>query len=200
MKKCLICLFMITIVCFGLFSEEDDRNFTIQTSPGLYVADIVFLGLGSPFLMMDLEGQYKINDFLNISLALSFLIDFKDFGGTNYQVHIKPMLIFRPLRTGLKGFFIGLYPVFGFTDYAYTTQISMNGGRNFYYEVGGGVNAGYKWVFRNGFTLQLGGGVGKSFLLPHTGGIMENLAFTSDGRMLLPPIDIGFDFKIGYSF
>jgi len=66
-----------------------------------------------------------------------------------------------------------------------------------YTEIGFGIETGYKWIFNNGFTIQLGGGLGKTWTIPEWDSYEY---FRSDGRITLPYYDIIFDFKIGYSF
>jgi len=183
---------LIIIVNIGLFSEEvedysKDRKWTIQTSPGFYLMNIASLAAGDLFIV-DLEGQYKINHIFNVSLTLSFMTSF--WYTDNLMVNIKPMFIYRPLKTGLKGFYLGLYPIFGI----------MNTGNYYYgyditYEVGFGLNLGYKWILKNGFTIQWGSGIGKTWSDD------KFMNFSSDGRLLFKYLDIfPIDFKIGYSF
>ena len=212
MKKSLFCIILLIIVNFDLFSEniednlmDKDREWTIQTSLHYYIMDIFLLRAGASgkpdtgTLIIDLEGQYKINDLFNISLTLSFLTFFTH---NDWQMHIKPMFICRPLKTGFKGFFVGVYPIIGFTccfdalyikewDYEYSTDIGI------------GFNTGYKWIFKNGFTLQLGGGIGRTWTIPRSStpdGRVDLWIYSSDGRFLLDYIDVNLDLKIGYSF
>jgi hypothetical protein len=58
---------------------------------------------------------------------------------------------------------------------------------------------GYKWVFNSGFTMQLGGGVGKTFSIPKK---QDGDSFiNSDGRITVIHTDLFIlDFKLGYSF
>ena len=220
MKKLFLFILLAIIVNIGLFSEEienysknedKDRKWTIQTSPHYYIADIFLLTMagsrGIPdtgALIIDLEGQYKINDLFNISLAFSY---FTFFYHNDWQIHIKPMFIYRPLKTGLKGFYIGLYPIIGLFDIKTGLEIFnengsmewINYGRSV--EIGVGLDIGYKWVFKRGFSLQLGGGIGKACEIPSFSGFL----IRSDGRVSLDffdidILDLSFDLKLGYSF
>jgi hypothetical protein len=110
------------------------------------------------------------------------------------------MFIYRPFRTGLKGFYIGIYSTIGW----YSTEDEYDG---YEYEdysytlIGTGINTGYKWVFNNGFTLQLGSGIGKSWILPKGLRLTETGHMTSDSRLMLKNFDLYIiDFKLGYSF
>jgi hypothetical protein len=58
-----------------------------------------------------------------------------------------------------------------------------------------GLITGYKWIFGNGFTLQLGGGIAKSW-----GISLSYPGYRSDGRICLDYFDLLYDLKIGYSF
>ena len=208
MKKSFLFILLTIIVNIGLFSEEienysknedKDRKWTIQTSPHYYIADIFLLRAGrsgkpdTGVLILDLEGQYKINDLFNVSLTLSSLIGFSR---NDWEIYIEPMFIYRPLKTGLKGFFIGIYPIIGFMK-------SYNYDYLFYTDLGIGLNIGYKWIFRNGFTLQLGGGIGRTWMIPSWTWYSElgrDGLFTPDGRLIQDYVDVNFDLKIGYSF
>lgn len=220
MKRLVFCLMLLLIVNLCLFSEDaennpgKDRKFTIQTSPYYYMADLISLGGEYGFLIMDLEGQYKINDLFNVSLNISFLIEYVSHPSDHNQEHIKPMFIYRPYKTGLKGFYIGFYPIIGFVTDIYFGSYPVlppddpsspvppspepPSPSPFKTEIGAGVDIGYKWIFGNGFTLQLGGGIGKSWLLPYD--YFDYSPFSSDGRIRRDYFDVSFDFKFGYSF
>jgi hypothetical protein len=221
MKKTYLALIFLVLVNTNVFcqvaeNKNIDKKFTFQTSPLLFVYDLISLGIGeeeSTLFIMDFESQYKINDLFNVSFTLSFLINNHISYGTTYyyypnyytetysykentfQINLKPMFVYRPFRTGLKGFYIGFYPNIGWqsvknerdNDYLWT-------------EVGVGINTGYKWVFNNGFTIQLGTGIGKTWSIPEKP--EDFLAYqNSDGRITLKNLDLLIlDFKLGYSF
>jgi len=184
MKKLLCCVVNILI-----FSQENDKKFTIQTSPFSYVLDLIYIGEGTTRFIMDLEGQYKINENINVSLTLSFFVD-NDYYVNNFQINIKPMFVYRPFGTGLKGFYIGIYPNIGWQTYK----------EYLWTEIGIGINTGYKWILNNGFTIQLGTGIGKTWSIheekPYYIGHIN-----SDGSIPLKNFDFHIlDFKLGYSF
>jgi len=197
MKKLFYILTFTFLVNNILISEEIDRKVTIQTNPVYYLIDLFSVGAGE-FLIMDLEGQYKINDLCNVSLSISYLqYIYRYEYGNSFQIFFKPMFIFRPLKTGLEGFFIGLSPIIGFFDYGQYNYINDNYEKIKYTEIGFGVETGYKWIFSKGFTIQIGGGLGKTWTLTEWD---RSGDFRSDGRIILPNYDVIFDFKIGYSF
>jgi hypothetical protein len=190
----------------NMFSQETERKVTIQASPLLWFIDIFSDDYNDEMLFaMDLEGQFKINNNINLSLTVSFLLNnhtvtksyflFEDFSYKEdvYQINFKPMLIYRPFETGIRGFYLGFYPNIGLV------HVENYEENRFYTEVGFGMDLGYKWVFRGGFTMQLGGGIIKSFSIPK--GAKEHILINSDGSIPMTYTDIRLlDFKLGYSF
>jgi len=206
MKKIILGLIFIVMVNTSIFSqnvesENADKKFSIQTNPMFLLLDVVDLavvGFAGEGIMggVDIEGQYKINDMFNISLSASILYFI-----WNWDINLKPMFVYRPLKTGLKGFYLGFYPVIGwyFTLPDYHPFFSHDG--HFAPNIGFGFNTGYKWIFNNGFTLQLGAGIGKSWFIPLESYNDVLPAITSDFRCILKNFDVCvLDFKIGYSF
>jgi hypothetical protein len=205
MKKILSVIIFLIIINTFIFSQSSenenvDKKFTVQSSPLCLLLNIIALGQGiedRTYFMMDIEGQYRINDIFNIAFTFSFTITNNFyFYGNDYQINFKPMFIYRPLGTGLRGFFIGFYPTIGW----YSRQnVSYEG----YYpliNIGFGFDIGYKWVFKNGFTLQLGGGIGKSWFIPEKYSYVSYV-MASDSRLVFPKLDFHIiDFKLGYSF
>jgi hypothetical protein len=211
MKKLLLIFGLLSVVNMVIFSQEVDRRFTIQTSPFLYILDLISLGTRDDtdiLFIMDLEGQYKINENMNASLTLSFLVInyisyivydiyyFPIYEENNFQINIKPMFVYRPFKTGLKGFYIGIYPNIG-----WQTLKNSRDENYLWTEIGMGINTGYKWVFNKGFTLQLGTGIGKTWSIPEKPDDYSAGFINSDGRITLKNFDIHIlDLKLGYSF
>ena len=198
MKKLFFCIIITLIVSIGISAEDNDRKYSIQASPIYYLVDLITFGMGDSIIIIDIEGQYRIKNLLNISLAFSYFLDgihFKD-----YQIHLNPMIIYRPLKTGLKGFYIGFYPIIGLIhERTWDSDLYFSKEKYVYYaDFGIGFSTGYKWISKNGFTLQLGGGIGRSWAIPKRERDVGWI--TSDGRLILENFDINFDFKIGYSF
>jgi hypothetical protein len=185
MKKCFL-IFAFLVLNQNLFSQDAEKKFTIQTSPLLWFSDIFVEGSDDMLFVIDLEGQGKITNSINLSLTLSFLFDnhtddydWSSTENTNtrqkekvYQANIKPMFIYRPFETGLKGFYLGFYPSVGLVF------VENNREKKFFTELGFGINWGYKWIFRHGFTMQVGNGIGKTFSFP--GGSREYITINSD--------------------
>ncbi|MDR2476159.1 MAG: hypothetical protein LBD18_00025 [Treponema sp.] len=213
MKRTYLIAILFVLIAKSAFGQNTERKFTIQTNPVLFIYDFFAFDFGDEFtfFIMDLEGQYKINNHLNASLTLSFLINNRtnfvyydesiygdDINDITYeenifQFNVKPMLIFRPLGTGLKGFYLGFYPNIGWK------VLSNEYESHLFTELGFGFSLGYKWIFRSGFTLQLGTGIGKTFSIPKK---QKDYVFVnSDGRITINTSDLHLlDFKLGFSF
>ncbi|MDR2941162.1 MAG: hypothetical protein LBV17_01030 [Treponema sp.] len=205
MKRIWLFIAVIFIINQGIFCQDSEKKWTIQTNPLLLFSDIFIDDINDTLFIMDLEFQRKISESSNVSITLSFLYsdltvwgndwdnDYDSHKETVYQIGFKPMYINRPFETGLKGFFIGVYPNIGFRNtIIYDTS-------KFYTELGFGLNVGYKWVFNSGFTMQVGGGIGKTFSIPPKKN--HDSFVNSDGRITIIHSDLSlFDFKLGYSF
>jgi len=204
MKKMCIILFIILFAVLAdqnIFSQDaidqnKDYKFTLQTNPVLLSADLTFLGYtvdSFTLFVMDAEGQYKLNNTFNISLGLSFIFyDDKIYDDNVLQVDFRPMLIWRPFRTGLSGFQIGIYPNLGLVKYKNEEANEL------LEEVGFGVNIGYKWIYKNGFTLQLVSAFNRNFIIPEKPENSDSY-FVSRDILRILFIDL-LELKIGYSF
>jgi hypothetical protein len=207
MKKIFFIFAVMLLISQNVFSQNTERKVTIQASPLLWFIDVFADDNRDDLLLaMDLESQFKITNSFNLSFTLSALInnhtityysedDKKDisYGENVYQINLKPMFIFRPFETGLRGFYLGFYPNVGIL------HVENNQKNQFFTELGFGLNLGYKWVFKSGFTIQLGGGIGKTFSTPK--GSREYIPINSNGSIPLTYTDIHLlDFKLGYSF
>jgi hypothetical protein len=220
MKKIISALIFVIAVNAGVFGQyEMDKNsektFTIQTNPLSYVSDAMMLGGENTFYLANLEGQYKINDIYNVSFAASFLSsnytnifydydvesDYYPTDGNIFQVIFKPMFVYRPLKTGLKGLYVGAYPSVGWHSTKYKYDQGTDSVLTGHLIVGFGIDTGYKWVFNNGLSIQLGSGIGKKWFIPE---LPYDQLFSSDFMFLkhfLFSLDTHLiDFKLGYSF
>jgi hypothetical protein len=211
MKVILVFAFLCLLVSRNAFTETDDnygvsykttnetseeKRLSLLTSPlfcGFDILSIVFHA--NPMIYMDFESHYKMNDFLNIAFTGSFFIKTSHYSKNDYQILFKPMLIYRPSKTGLQGFYLGIYSNIGYVRDSF--EISTGTVYDTAFQIGGGLNTGYKWIFNNGFTIQLGTGIGKTFNTANQS--FYNL-LNSDGRLTLLKFDFHIlDFKIGYS-
>jgi hypothetical protein len=218
MNKKYLIVFLFLVIGGTISGQDIERKFTIQADPIILLGDVFGLGMwddDTQFFGLDLEGQYKINDALNFSLTVSFLINNvsnvnyaeddtypeSDFYTEGYfytedvfHISIAPMLIYRPSKTGLKGFYLGLYPHIGLQSN------KSEYGNHVYAELGLGFNIGYKWILKNGFTIQLSNGIRKIWSIPQKP--EDSLdSINTDLIMPLRNFDIlMLDFKLGYSF
>ena len=209
MKKYIIILVFIFLMYQNVFCQETNKRFTIQASPNLLLIDLMYLriqdSLYFELFIMDLEFQYKINNALNISLAMSVYSYPENFWESrkDFYMNFSPVIIYRPLKTGLRGFYIGLYPIIGWQSVEGLTYVNTGGQWNKYLfaELGFGLNTGYKWIFGNGFSLQLGIGISKKFSIPERPNFYDEYQIRSDGSHPINGFDMKIiDLKIGYSF
>jgi len=207
MKKILFICIVSLVIHQNIYSQNAGRKWTVQFNPFLMFSDIFIDDASDSLIIMDIEGQYKLSNSSNISLTLSFLYNDRTYHTYNdesnidyinkenyYQIGFKPMYIHRPFETGLRGFYLGVYPNLGFRF----SKVDEN--NKFFTELGFGFTLGYKWIFRSGLTMQLGTGIGKTFSIPAKTMIHDGF-INSDGRITRLHTDITIcDFKIGYSF
>ena len=163
-----------------LYSQEGDQNFSILFNP---------LKLFSQFLedefQIEFDFQVRINDYWNIMLRPNISIN--DSKQNDISLSLTPGLKFRPFGTGLKGIYISLYPNIGWQN------ATIENTNNNYLLIGIGAEAGHQWIFSNGFTFNLGGGVTKNrriglngaYMYPKEENIWQNV------RLM---------FLLGYSF
>jgi hypothetical protein len=192
----------------SVFGQDLERKITLQADPVLFVYDIFALGMwdeNSKFFCVDMEGQYKLTDRFNVSLTVFFLINnsinsaygyagYEFYNEEVFRINAEPMLLYRPFKTGLKGFYLGLYPEIGLQT------IKNTYGTRVYTDLGLGLNIGYKWILKNGFTMQLGSGISKTWNIPEKP-VYSIDAFISESRIPLKNFDVLLlDFKMGYSF
>jgi len=217
MKKIFFIIILMAVLNIGAFGQDEENNneeikkeeikkeeirnkerkFTIQTSPLFLVISILSGEITSTnnmdelHFIMDLEGQFRINDLFNAALTISYLIDNDGDTSLDY-INLKPMFIIRPFRTGLKGFYVGFYPAVGWYFERNENEDEDNKNATI---IGFGINSGYKWIFRRGFTIQAGIGFEKIWFIPETTSLSNS---NNTFRRLL---NYGIiDFKLGYSF
>jgi hypothetical protein len=208
MRKKYLIGFIVLLIGKNVFAQDVERKFTVQADPILLVYDVFALGMWddeTQFFCMDIEGQYKINNSFNLSLAVFFLIsnllsasydyiEYESFTEDVFRINIEPMLLYRPFKTGLKGFYLGLYPDIGLQSIKnkYESRVYAN--------IGLGFNIGYKWILKNGLTMQLSSGIGKTWSIPQGPDYVLDYLI-SDSRIPLKNFDVMLlDFKVGYSF
>jgi hypothetical protein len=206
MKKLFIFYFLLyisiySIVCEELNNREKDMNYSIQIKPLDYLA-LIGVNIANKALNPDsdtlhllfgVEFQFVLNNYFNVSIEPSFQYGKFDEEIT-YQYDITLGGLLRPFGTGLKGMYIGLYPSVGIDNMRYPNINDTL----FLFGIKGEI--GYQWIFKNGFTIALGGGIGDHFIIPFTGNKnkYEEIG-TIMGAMKLP-FELVLNFSIGYSF
>jgi len=199
MKKCFffICLMVLG---YNVFCQSEENQFTVQTNITYLLCNILFNTLDNSaqtFFIMDIEGQYRINDSFNFSLTLSLL-------NSNYSLYdeenilelsMKPMLVWRPFKTGIRGFYLGLFPSIGIISYKNSIWEGLSHKKDSYLlaEIGCGGSIGYKWVLKKGFTMQLGCTFEQTFIVP------KEREYSDSYNSLMTFINI-ISFKMGYTF
>ncbi len=207
-KTWLFIFILITFFSIQAFSRE--KKFSIQTSPLFLVNDIAYLSADNDWqtnvVLADLEFQFAVSRYFNISLTYMFYFEnymdsyledsrgrYDEKYGQQYQCMIMPALIYRPFGKGLKGMFISAYPIAGYS-YVSTEYLDDS-----FAHLGAGFRAGYQWVFKQGFTIQLGMGADKTWTIAsedNKGTYREK----DEWHYADLPFDLGFTFRLGYSF
>ena len=198
MKKVFFALILIIAFNSGLFCQNRadgnaEKKVTFQLSPiplaVSLLADMIVSddNINSFVYMMDLENQIKLSNSFNLSFTLGFFIDDMRKNDSMYEINFSPMLIYRPARTGIKGFYLSIFPTVGWYYEKNKTAADVQS-----ILIGFGFNTGYKWVFDNGFTMQLGPGIGRLWSVQDISG---------NNNFLLRYLHFHLiDFKLGYSF
>jgi hypothetical protein len=192
-------------------NSQKNPSFSVQANPLLHLLNL--LGLFG----FELEFQYAINDYLNISINPQF--SFSKSGVESYNrtydeeqmtITLTPGILFRPFKTRLRGMYAGIYMPVGWENitvegytrpyYVFTetepdiTEIDIND--NFML-LGIGTSIGYQWVFNNGFTISLGVGGQKVWQIESKNNTGEYL---EKKHLFDLPFDLTLAFRLGYSF
>jgi hypothetical protein len=132
-----------------LYSQERNYKFSVQISPVNFFSQIL-----EDEFQIEFDFHFKIHDYWNIMLRPNISIG--NFEQNDISLSLMPGMIFRPFGGGLRGIYIGFYPNVGWQN------ITIDNVNNNYLIIGVGAEAGYSWIFNNGFTFTLGGGVIKN--------------------------------------
>jgi hypothetical protein len=166
-------------------------------------------------IAMDIGYQLKLSPkitlFINPGIRFSTNIgDYADL--QDYTVTIGPL--FRPGASGLRGLYLGLLPIAGYTagTYSRTNRADPNNAAagtttvteaQQYFNIGLAAEAGYEWIFGSGFTGTVGLGIAKVFAIP-----LGDYRYPSEapggslygGALAGLPIDLRLRAMIGFSF
>jgi hypothetical protein len=209
-------LFLLTAITFSVFAQapeqEYERKFSIQIDPLMYIGDIVLLLATRNNddvynFLGGFEFQYALTKYWNISIEPRFgiykssgidrgfgygsYLNLDDFSREDIITHLtfNPGVLFRPFGSTLKSLYVGLYPTIGWKNVSVGDTVNDN---YFVWGITGG--AGYQWVFKNGFTIALGGAIGT------TAGIPDNNNTGKYDKFFKPGLDLILNTKLGYSF
>jgi ABC-type cobalt transport system substrate-binding protein len=210
MKRMILLCAVIMIFAASLYSQtqsesqtQDQRRFSFQIKPLSYITMLITNGVEESnevyYLQFEFEFQYVLQKYFTLSLSPYFgTNNSRYYGADGYtNEYIKDIsygisagLLYKPWGGGLKGMYVGLYPVLGMIHVKYydINDTLLN--------IGIMAESGYQWVFKNGFTLALGGGIGFSDLIrfPDTKGTYKKTHF------LTYPFDLSIRASLGYSF
>ncbi|MDR1249673.1 MAG: hypothetical protein LBK63_10255 [Treponema sp.] len=214
-----IMAFLLAVNLGFLYGQETERKYSIKINPFMLLGDII-MGAGDQEFYsysLSLEFQYAISNYWNIIARPNFLIrnslpgyggadaffsgahkynQYYETEGTNIIFSVMPGILYRPFGTGFKGMYIGLYPNIGWENRKYEHKDSnsniVNIDDNFFI-AGIGVEAGYEWMFKNGFNITVGGGIERNWGIE----LGENKGEYEDPKSLY---DIRIALFLGYSF
>ena len=211
MKKIGFIMVFITIMKLGLIhAQEVDKKLSFQIDPIMLLSNVIMGAADQEeyIYYFRFEFQYTINNNWNFIIRPNiFLSNFTFrsenimfFNGMdkeldeeevdgNITISIMPGIIYRPFGKGLRGMYVGLYPNIGWENIKYKRNFIND---NFLI-LGIGIEAGYEWVFGNGFTITLGGGLGRNWGI----GLGK---ITGDYKSPNSLYNLRFNFMLGYSF
>jgi hypothetical protein len=202
---------LIVLVCWGTFLySQEEKHLSIQGNPITYLTDIVWLfvdrDINTFALATDVEFQYALNRYYGFSLTNSLYFErylnsffensngrYDEDYGSQFQIMFNPAFVYRPFGTRLKGLYISAFPIIGWT-YVSTQYLNDS-----FTHLGLGLSSGYQWIFRNGFTLQLGAGISRAWVIPFRSNKGPDCA-KDEWHLFGLPVDLNYTFRVGYSF
>ncbi|MDR1248478.1 MAG: hypothetical protein LBK63_04155 [Treponema sp.] len=220
MKKITVITALLLAVNLGfLHGQETERKYAIQVNPLLLVADL-FTGAieqDDYSYSLSFEFQYAISNYWNIIVRPNFLTTNSSSGygstgfffsgahknnknhetrGTDIILSVMPGILYRPFGMGLNGLYMGLYPNIGWENRKYEHYTGKSGivaiNDNFFI-AGIGLEAGYEWIFKSGFSILVGAGLERNWGIEFE----ENKGEYEDPKSLY---HIRIAFFLGYSF
>jgi hypothetical protein len=183
-------------------------------------------------LLADLQFQYAINKKFALFISPSFTKENGGFTATgrrwdwiidekgvalelmssittyyrNNELSLITGLLYHPYETGLRGMYLGTFPVIGWGYITKDGKIIKN-----FLNIGSMAEIGYEWIRKKGLTLTLGAGICKIHQIPSSPSVFapeinEVIEFSKDNNSLYGvnlgglPFDVRLRFSIGYSF
>jgi hypothetical protein len=209
MKKTVIAI-LFSFLSVLAFSDENEKRISIQTDPLLYVTDITYLFIDNDrrtfVIAADVEFQYALNKNFGVSVVNTLFFEnyldsflensngrYDEKYGNQFQIMFNPAFMYRPFGTRLKGMYISAFPIIGWT------HVSTKYLNDSFTHLGLGLSSGYQWILKNGFTIQLGAGISKTWIIPFKNNKGE-YRVEDEWHLFDLPIDLNYTFRIGYSF
>ena len=222
MKKMTVVI-LLTIVFISNINA--DEKYSFQIKPFMYVKSGAMSIIAEyPCILADIEFQFAINNkftlFINPSFVNGFSLLTVETGarcssGGPYKttffscngLSLITGLLYRPFGTDLRGMYLGVFPVIGW-GYIKENDEKI---RDFF-NIGYMAEVGYEWIFKNGFTITLGGGICKIYhtpiepvLVAANSPTVGNDYFEYDNNfyginLWELPFDVRLRISIGYSF
>jgi hypothetical protein len=217
LMKRIVLVFVAGMQLCLIHAQDDYKKMSFQINPVMLMSDIIMGTTDQEEEYMYIfcfEFQYAINKYWNFiirpniftsSFTGSSFLDMNNFmafftGSPNLTADygidskiisfgIMPGILYRPFGTGLEGMYLGLYPNIGWEKIKYREK-EIN---DSFFILGIGMEIGYEWIFKNGFTMTLGGGLGKNWGI----GLGEiSNEYKKPGNLF----SIRINFMLGYSF
>jgi hypothetical protein len=203
-------IILFSILSGAAFPDGTEKRMSIQASPIAYATDMAFLFADNDaktfVFATDLEFQYAINKTFGVSVANTLFFEnyldsysensngrYNEDYGFQFQCMFNPALLYRPFGAWGQGMYVGAFPIIGWT------HVSKKQLDDSFTHLGLGLSAGYQWVFKNGFALQLGAGISRAWIIPFNNN-KGAYRVEEEWHLLGLPIDLNFTFRMGYSF
>lgn len=207
MKKIFFSI-IFAFVCFTGWCQEN-KKFSVLFNPvnSAYTIGYAFAdNTPETFqIVTDVEFQYTITEFLGISLGhiLTFDRYLESYKQTVDSIYDKKFALqteyildaeiyYLPLCKGFDGPFVSVFPRIGFVG------ITSDSNSACFMLLGGGINGGYEWQFKNNFILKLYGGISKTGIIPLNNS--GNYKLTNKYEFLNLPFDLNLGCKLGFCF
>ncbi len=203
-------IFIFFLPIISVYAAETEKRFSIQANPLYIISDVIYPFLDNEeqtnYFTMNLEAQYSLNKrfFLSLNNNVSYenylTSYYQDNSGRfnknfaqQFQYIAEPEFVYNLSGSCLQGFYVGVAPRIGFA------HVSSSNIDDTFLILGCGVISGYQWITKHGFTIQLGAGIGKSWIIPF-GNNVSVYDQRNEWYLFNLPFDIPLKLQIGYSF
>jgi hypothetical protein len=205
-KLLLLCVLLIGMI--NLYAEDQPRENEPNVSVQVNAFDYLFWAWYPDQYRIVLEVQYAFTNYFTISLEPHFQFtkttEFRDEHSTFedpivendvYDYGIKSGVLFKPAGNFLRGAYIGIFLDLSIVSRTYKNQNLLGVGNCF--------EAGCQWVFKNGITLSLGGGLTDYIYIPlyKSDYSYSNSKYSMSGWSIDDiPLPVWARISVGYSF